>query len=307
MISERPLVHEALVIDTDSALVDRSRSFIEEGLDQAEPVMIVAPPSTLDLLHRDVGSAVKHAAVLENAEQWWRGPHATMAAYVASMQELKERDEPWRLLAQPTWLAAENGRYWSRFEAVANVALADYRYHSLCVHDRRTLPAEVIETAKCTHPLIDDGGGTTASPDWQEPADFLRSVEPTLRRPPVSATATTTADLRSARGFATEVATRAGLDAARSGDLVLVVNELVANALDRTDMASIVSWIDGTELLVQVRDNGPGFDDAYAGYLVPSPSSPRGRGLWMARSLADDLRIEAPPGSICIQTHWQPA
>ncbi len=295
------------MIETDSALVSRARSFIEEGFDLGEPVLIVAPPSTLGLLRDEIGSAIEHAAVFEDADQWWKGPHATMAAYVASMDELRRQDDRWRLLAQPTWLEGPEGQYWSRFESVAHVALSDYRYHSLCVHDCRILPAPTIETARCTHPLIDDGTGTTVSPDWKEPAEFLRSVEPPIHRPAESATSETVDDLRSARGFAAEIAARAGLDPTRSSDVVLVVNELVANALDRTDDAAIVTWIEGNELVVQVCDDGPGFDATYAGYLVPSPRSGRGRGLWMARSLADDLRIDAPPGSVCVQTHWSAA
>ncbi len=295
------------MIESDSALVARSRSFIEEGFDVGEPVLIVAPPSTLELLRNDIGRSIEQAAVFEDAEEWWKGPHATMAAYVASMEELRHHEERWRLLAQPTWLEGPNGQYWSRFESVAHVALADYRYHSLCVHDCRTLPASAIETARCTHPLIDDGTGTTVSPDWLEPAEFLRSVEPPIHSAAESACSQIVADLRSARAFASEVAVSAGLDAARCTDVALVVNELVANALDRADHAAIVTWIEGNELVVQVCDEGPGFDATYAGYLVPSPRSGRGRGLWLARSLADDLRIDAPPGSVCVQTHWSAA
>ncbi|WP_100414900.1 ATP-binding SpoIIE family protein phosphatase [Mumia flava] len=82
-----------------------------------------------------------------------------------------------------------------------------------------------------------------------------------------------------------------------SGDPVTVAAELLANALRaaRTEVALTVELAE-VAVVVDVLDDGPG--DALLptrGYVLPVAGSEGGRGLYMVRSLSDDVRIRSGP------------
>lgn len=80
----------------------------------------------------------------------------------------------------------------------------------------------------------------------------------------------------------------------RAGDLVLALDEVIANAQEHGRAPIVVeAWIDG-RIVVEVSDVGAGFDrqrvwDAHP----PTPYGQRGRGLWIARQLTDAVSIRS--------------
>ena len=95
------------------------------------------------------------------------------------------------------------------------------------------------------------------------------------------------------------------LDAgSRRDDIVLVAHELATNVVRHGGGAGRLRlWRSGHRILCRVSDSGPGLADAeLAGTAPPSPRMPGGRGLWIARRLAE-LRIETgPTGTVVIAT-----
>jgi anti-sigma regulatory factor (Ser/Thr protein kinase) len=93
----------------------------------------------------------------------------------------------------------------------------------------------------------------------------------------------------------------------RAGDLVLALDEVIANAQEHgTPPILIDAWVDG-RVVVEVRDNGAGFEPhrVWARH-PPDRFGTRGRGLWITRQLTDheqvacgdlgtDVRIELSP------------
>ncbi len=97
----------------------------------------------------------------------------------------------------------------------------------------------------------------------------------------------------------------------RSDDVVLALHEALVNAQRHAGGAvRAEACIDGTSLVLQVWDRGPGFDlDPYV-RRPPDPMAERGRGLWLISQLAtaverryhDDgvalvMRFERPRGT----------
>lgn len=78
----------------------------------------------------------------------------------------------------------------------------------------------------------------------------------------------------------------------RASDLVLALDEIIANAQEHGRPPIRVSaWIDG-RVLVEVTDVGGGFDRARVWDThPPEPYGPRGRGLWITRQLTDVVSI----------------
>jgi anti-sigma regulatory factor (Ser/Thr protein kinase) len=88
--------------------------------------------------------------------------------------------------------------------------------------------------------------------------------------------------------------------APRSDDVVLAVHELVSNAIRAAGAAGLSTWLSGDVLVWEVTDAGPGLHEATAGYVPPRDDVEGGRGLWIARSLADDATVapDAPGTAI---------
>ena len=86
----------------------------------------------------------------------------------------------------------------------------------------------------------------------------------------------------------------------RLDDLVLVVHELAANVVRHGGgSGSLQVWWDGGRIVCRVSDSGPGMPAAASQAEVPPHGMPGGRGLWIARRLAD-LWIDTGPGGTTI-------
>jgi anti-sigma regulatory factor (Ser/Thr protein kinase) len=82
----------------------------------------------------------------------------------------------------------------------------------------------------------------------------------------------------------------------RAGDLVLALDELLANAQEHgRPPVEVDAWSDG-RLIVEVTDHGEGFDQPRIWRNhPPEPSGRRGRGLWIVRQLVDGVAIASGP------------
>ena len=77
----------------------------------------------------------------------------------------------------------------------------------------------------------------------------------------------------------------------RAKDLVLALDELVANAREHGEPPITVSaWYD-CRLVLTVSDVGSGFDGRRIPHSLPSKDHHRGRGLWIIRQLVDHMTI----------------
>jgi anti-sigma regulatory factor (Ser/Thr protein kinase) len=79
---------------------------------------------------------------------------------------------------------------------------------------------------------------------------------------------------------------------AGADDVVLALHEALVNAQRHAGGAvRAEACIDGSSLVLQVRDQGPGFDlDPYV-HRPPDPMSERGRGLWLIGQLATAVDV----------------
>ncbi|WP_411142954.1 ATP-binding protein [Streptomyces sp. x-80] len=94
-----------------------------------------------------------------------------------------------------------------------------------------------------------------------------------------------------------ECAAREGLAEPRRGEFVLAVDEIAGNAVEhaggsgRLEVRRV-----GDELECRISDAGPGFSEAVIPELLPGlDGAPQGRGLWLARLVADRFTVAAGP------------
>lgn len=297
------LAHEGFVFDSDHDVVHRVVPFVLEGFSRGEPVLVVAGERVRSLLAAHLGADLSRLEVFAAAETWWRGGHRTLQAYDEDLRGLRASAPSWRLAAEPVWLASDEGREWSRFEAVANLCYSSMPYYSLCLHDRRRLPESVLAEVARTHPLTWGEGAPVPAPTYEDPVRFLSSVQrPVVPRPASAAVHAVTTPWEARRITCAAVPDDRR---ARVGDVVLAGHELVLNALAVAAFAEVASWTDGDTFVLEVSDGGPGLPDETLGYVPPGPGDGP-HGMWLAWSLADDASVRTGPTGTTIRLFFGP-
>ncbi len=295
--------HEGFCFTGDAELVARVVPFVHEGLSRGEPVLVVAGERVRTLLAEQLGADLSRLAVFAAAESWWRGGHGTLHAYDRDLRALRSSVPVWRLAAEPVWLARDDGRVWSRFEAVANRCYAGMPYYSLCLHDATRLDADVLDAVARTHPLTWAGGGPAPAAAYEDPERFVASAQPGWTQRPPDAVVST---VRSARGARRVVAARISeACSARRDDVLLAAHELVTNALREAGAAEVAAWTDDDTLVVEVSDHGRGLPDTLRGYVPPANEPEGGRGMWLAWSLADDVAVTTSTTGTSIRLYYR--
>ena len=97
-----------------------------------------------------------------------------------------------------------------------------------------------------------------------------------------------------------------GLSDHRVADLVLVAQELAANAVRHggvspTAPGRLRLWREDGRVMCEVTDAGPGIADPNAGRQRAPLAANAGRGLWIVRQLADDVTIASSPDRVTVQ------
>jgi anti-sigma regulatory factor (Ser/Thr protein kinase) len=284
------LVHEVLLYESDAELGARVVPFVEDGLAARQPVFVVAGGRVHALLRDHLGSRVEDLALLADADEAWVGAAQTMAFYRDALRQPLQAGTPCRLLSEPTWMAHRWGAVWSRYDAVANELFADLPCWTLCLHDRGRVPRPVLDAALTVHPYLWDGTRTTRSEHHRPVDQFLRSVEPPWSAPPASRECQRVSAPAEARSIIASALPAASEEALRD-DVTLAVNELVANAITAAGTAEVSHWQQGDAMVWEVSDSGAGMHTTTAGYLPPPADQLSGRGLWIARTLADEAVV----------------
>ena len=114
------------------------------------------------------------------------------------------------------------------------------------------------------------------------------------------------AEVAAVRRAIRDIAVRHGF-ADRAGDLALALDELLANAQEHgRPPIRVAAWADG-RVVVEVSDAGGGFDpNRVWSTHPPAPLGRRGRGLWIARQLADVVTIHSDERGTTVRLELSP-
>jgi anti-sigma regulatory factor (Ser/Thr protein kinase) len=90
--------------------------------------------------------------------------------------------------------------------------------------------------------------------------------------------------------------------------IVLAVHEALINAQRHAGGATsaVAAVEDSHALVVEVRDEGPGFDVGEHASEPPAPLAERGRGLWLITQIAAGWEVQRHGRETCLRLSFRP-
>lgn len=295
--------HDAVMYGTPGELAAAVAPFIRDALRQSESVSVISTEENNDAIADALDDAAGQVAFRENGD-FYDTPARTIASANELREELLASGAPRvRFVGEVPFGAEQEERLdWLRYEAILNKVFASAPQWCVCFYNQRRLPPWLVAGAYRTHPtLLARGGARARSPWFEDPALVSRDLAP----PPPSAEGApllemrvTAEELSAARRAVADIARDASASDERALELTVGLNEIMTNAIEHgSDRASVRCWHAEHEVVCEVVDEGPGFDDPFAGYCPPAPSQGGGRGLWLARQTFDRVELERGPGA----------
>lgn len=293
--------HAALLYDDPQDFAAATASFVGEGVDAGEAVVVVTSGANTEAL-RDVLGAAGDAVTWGAAEDWYLRPGVMFDRFQETITDLARTHKGRiRVIGEQVHegRTAAEVRELLRYDSLSNVVFQPTAAWVLCPYRRATTPPEVLTDVLRSHPFLRDGGEVVTSDTFVVPEVALAhgNAHDDLPTPPPYATLVTppmrAVDIRRlatamGRGFLTDE---------RTQDLVFSVNEALNNAETHGGGATGVTlWVDGARLTCEVRDAGPGLSHPFCGYLRPSTLTAGGRGLWLTRQLCDLVEVRSQAG-----------
>jgi anti-sigma regulatory factor (Ser/Thr protein kinase) len=298
------LEHIGLLYDTEAAYLDGVLSFVHAALSAGDPVLVAVPGGNLDLVRSALGADAERVRLADMAVAG-RNPGRILPAVLCAFAD-EHAGRRVSIVGEPIWAGRDELEYPAclAHEALINAVLAERDVAVLCPYDTRGLDARAVADAHRTHPVMEHLGVRSGSTAYTDPIALAAECNGPLPAPPPGAATAAYAvptDLPLMRRFTTVHASAAGLDPDRAEELVVAVNELVANTLEHTGGGgTVTAWSQGGAFVCQVEDTGH-LADPLAGRVPPPVSATGGRGLIFIQRLCDLVRVETRPGRTVIR------
>lgn len=305
--SDRAFSHEALLYAGVDDFLAQMVPFLREGANAGEPTLVVVDEHKIDQLRESLDDDAD-AIVFADMADVGANPARIIAAWHRFVADQGALGRPLRGVGEPIWSGrtADELVECQRHESLLNLAFADApSFRLVCPYDIESLPAEVIDEARRTHPVVAHGGDGRASTDYMGldalVAPFDRPLTPA---PPDRAQLAFDGDrLGAVRRFVIREAQRARLDEARADALVVAVNELATNSVRHGGGGGTAAmWSTDDALLCEIRDRGR-IVDPLAGRLAPDVSELGGRGLWIVNQLCDLVQVRTNEDGTVVRVH----
>lgn len=305
----RAFAHEALLYAGTDEFVDATASFIREGVEAGEPVLVVVGAEKIARLREELNGH-SDAVLFADMADVGANPARIIPAWQRFIADHLRADRPVRGIGEPIW--AGRGRdelvECQRHEWLLNLAFADApAWRLLCPYDTTTLDDRVIAEALRSHPIVVRNGKRAISDQYTGLRGPSRPFDLPLPDPPVETLelAFGGANLGGSRQFVSRHGVEAGLSPARACDLVLAVNEVLTNSIRYGGGGGTLRiWQEDDRLVCEIEDRGR-LSDPLADRRRPDPQQPNGRGLWMANQLCDLVQLRSPAHGTIVRLHMR--
>ncbi len=177
-VSPGLLKHRILEYGSDDEYLATAIPFLTEGIARSDCLLMVTAKRHMSLVRGALGDDARHVEFLDAAE-WYSSLRDAASGYRTFVRERFARGAPWvRIIAEPVWTGLSETQLaeWFRYESVINLSFASSPATIVCSYDTRSLPDSVLINARRTHPEV-AGAGVVTNPSYENPADFLMTLE----------------------------------------------------------------------------------------------------------------------------------
>lgn len=301
--------HDAIFYAGTADFVDRTSAFIRDSVAEREPMLVVVSAERIELLRNELGGDLEGVRFADTS-QVGQNPARIIPAWREFVEEQVPSSGRFRGIGEPICAVRTASELieCERHEALLNLAFAGVpAWWLACPYDTESLPSSVLEEARRNHPHVMDGGRRRESVTYRGLDEIATPFDDPLPEPrgvprvfPFGPDGESLAAVREQVGQAAEAF---DLDAARLGDLTLVVNEVATNSLRHGGGVGVLRiWEEGSTLICEVSDAGR-IDDPMVGRRKPSPDRGSGFGLWLANLLCDLVQIRSFPTGSVVRLH----
>jgi len=301
---DRAYRHEAMLYVGDDGFVTGVSSFIREGVDAGEPVLVVVQSHKIDLL-RDALGADADAVRFADMAEVGRNPARIIPAWREFVAEHAPGDRRIRGVGEPLYAQrdADERTECHVHEALLNLALADAPLSLLCPYDTAALPTHDIETAINNHPYLHEHGHAAGNERYGAVMEWFGGEFPEPKLP----TERVDFDLQRLHLVRTLVDDRAaafGFDAGQRRECVLAVSEIATNSLlHGGGRGSFRCWFADNRLVCEITDRGH-IREPLVGRVRPAPGQVGGHGMWLANQLADLVQVRSNDTRTVVRVHF---
>lgn len=307
-LSDTSFRHEALLYAGEAEFVDRTLSFIRDGLDADEPTLVVVDAAKIGRLRAALDGDAERVHFADMAVVGHNPAHIIPAwrAFVdehrGTGRQLRGIGEPISATRSPDELVE-----CQRHESLLNVAFDGApAWWLLCPYDTETLDAGIIDEAQRSHPFVRQGDDRRVSPACRDLATMAAPVATPLPEPEAPCRTFSFEGLSSlalVRSFVADVAVAGGLGTVPTVELVAAVHELAANSVRHGGGEGVLrAWLDRDGVMFEVRDRGY-LGHPLAGRESPAVDSEGGRGLWLANQFCDLMQIRSSDAGTVVRLH----
>ena len=297
--------HEVAFYDDADAYVETAVPFLREGLEAGDATMVALRPERTELVRGALGPEAEELDFVDIGEVG-RNP----ARLLPLWREFAAEQTPGvqlRGLGEPVWPGRDAAEIdeCHRHEALLNQVFGEAGGISLlCLYDSRALPDHVLQEALRTHPKVAGRGAAgLPSPCWDDEVVWPDLLAGELRDRPAGAEEFRfeVNALHELRGFVARAAANAGLSDERAEDMILAASEIGANSIVHGGgKGTANAWSERGALLFESRDDGQ-ITEPLVGRLRPTPTQPKGRGMWMVNQLCDLVQVRSSEAGTAVR------
>ena len=317
LVSEPAFAHTAVIVDSEHVMRAVLVPHLRRSLQAGQPVVMVVGEHITSVVRDELGT---DPAGLEWADptrfyQRLGFAYEQFRRYLAAQHAAGRRVH---VVAEPEIMgevdadaSTDRAAAYLAYESVCNETYAPYGSPVTCVWDSRRHAAEVIEGARSVHSHELTAAGRRRNPAYVRTDDFLagRANAP-FDEPPAAVdhdlTLVDATQLSSLRAVLLSWVGEHSFGSLAGEDVVLATTEVATNGLTHGSAPIRVrGWRQGSVLVTQVDDRGGRPLPPDAGYRPPAAvHTPGGRGLWLARQLADTVTTYTSNGRTSVRLHF---
>ena len=152
----------------DDEFVERSRAFVEDGLESGEPVLVMVGSRKLELLREAFGVRADQVHFAD-MEVVGRNPARIIPAWNRFVGDHAGKLGGMRGIGEPIWADRSPSELseCQLHESLINIAFAAAdEFRLICPYDTDALPDEVIDEARRSHPIVSRDGSEAVSHDY---------------------------------------------------------------------------------------------------------------------------------------------